>query len=429
MLLIVLVPPKTCGAVEVRNVRILASNHLFGKNHNLHPLKRNYWVLLLCLTGGCCSSEKQGNARSAILLHPSAREERTTFYPELISDDSNAKIKYFSLLCLDTSKWSQGRSKEFFDGIRIALDPGHIGGDNAMLEIEEKHMRLKDLSGKMLTFEEADLNLATALLLSDKLDSAGYHVFLTREEAGLTAFGKTYEAWLEEDFVHVIDSLYDHGTLSPNRYQFLRDNRDKPKVIFHAFFKNYELRQRQAVINNFNPNLTIVIHYNVHAAGRLESTDDYYYPTGENYHMAFVPGAFMAGELETDEAINDFIFLLHTDILKESIDLSSKILQELEKRTSVAPVGREFERRYPFTNCVFTGKKGVYARNLAMTRFTKAPICFIELLCQDNLQEARLLADTSVSIGPITSSPRVQAMADALYHGISRYCGTAIESN
>ncbi len=388
----------------------------------------SYFFLMLFV--GCFSTTGEHSGKQNYLIHPDTKSQILVCKRELRIVKSNEE-KIFPLR--ETDQVSQDNSSQIVlvpsRSRRIALDPGHIGGDNAMLEIEEKHMRLKDLSGKMLTFEEADLNLATALLLSDKLDSAGYHVFLTREEAGLTAFGKTYEAWLEEDFVHVIDSLYDHGTLSPNRYQFLRDNRDKPKVIFHAFFKNYELRQRQAVINNFNPNLTIVIHYNVHAAGRLESTDDYYYPTEENYHMAFVPGAFMAGELETDEAINDFIFLLHTDILKESIDLSSKILQELEKRTSVAPVGREFERRYPFTNCVFTGKKGVYARNLAMTRFTKAPICFIELLCQDNLQEARLLADTSVSIGPITSSPRVQAMADALYHGISRYCGTTIESN
>ena len=313
--------------------------------------------------------------------------------------------------------------------MRIAIDPGHIGGNAVMQEIEEKHVRLKDLEGNILAFEEADLSLATALLLSRKLRLSGFEVYLTRTKPGLTAFGKTYRAWLEEDFARVIDSLYRGGSLSPGRYQYLMDNRSQPKVIFHSFFKNHELSQRQTLVNLFDPDLTIVIHYNVHAAGRLDSGSDYHQPTKENYHLAFVPGAFMAGELETDEAIDDFLFLWTSSIIEESIDLSDRILQELEKGTGISPVGREFEDRYPFTHCVFTGTPGVYARNLAMTRFTKAPICFIELLCQDNLSEAQLLADTSLMIGPIKSSPRVREIADALYHGIMNYCMSKSEAN
>ena len=313
--------------------------------------------------------------------------------------------------------------------MRIAIDPGHIGGNAVMQEIEEKHVRLKDLEGNILAFEEADLSLATALLLSRKLRLSGFEVYLTRTKPGLTAFGKTYRAWLEEDFARVVDSLYRGGSLSPGRYQYLKDNRSQPKVIFHSFFKNHELSQRQTLVNLFDPDLTIVIHYNVHAAGRLDSGSDYHQPTKENYHMAFVPGAFMTGELEKDEDIEDFLFLMNSNILEESIDLSEKILQELKKHTGVAPVGREFEHRYPLTNCVFTGTPGVYARNLAMTRFTRAPICFIELLCQDNLQEARRLADTSLSIGPVKTSPRVKEMADALHYGIMDYTRSRVEPN
>ncbi len=315
------------------------------------------------------------------------------------------------------------------ENVRIALDPGHIGGSHEMKHIEEKSVRLKDPNGNYLSFSEADLTLGTALHLKERLRPGPYEIFMTRTRPGETSFGKTFTEWMKEDFLAALDSAYARSEISDQKYHWLQTNKDRPKVIFHSFFKNLELIKRTQIIDRFKPDLILVIHYNVHSTKRLDSPGDYLIPTKQNYHLAFVPGSFMPGEFSTTSDIESFRFLFSTTTIMESIRFSESILKSLESSTGVSVIGRKFDGIYPLTNCIYSGTPGIYSRNMVLTRLVRAPVCYIELLCQDNLDEAVVLQDTTVRVGHMNTSVRVIEVADALYQGIINYVELELNPN
>lgn len=84
-------------------------------------------------------------------------------------------------------------------GLRIALDPGHFGGNMEFAEFEKKFVKIKGrklrgFKGK-IAFNEGNRALETALLLKMRLESLGASVMLTRDEYGKGAAGLSFEEW------------------------------------------------------------------------------------------------------------------------------------------------------------------------------------------------------------------------------------------
>lgn len=86
-------------------------------------------------------------------------------------------------------------------GMRIALDPGHVGRSTNAKTMEEKYVLIHadPTNGipEEIGFCEGNLALGTALILAEKLRAAGAEVLLTREKEGLNAFGVSFETWLD----------------------------------------------------------------------------------------------------------------------------------------------------------------------------------------------------------------------------------------
>jgi N-acetylmuramoyl-L-alanine amidase len=61
---------------------------------------------------------------------------------------------------------------------------------------------------------EGMLTYATAILLKEKLEADGATVFLTRQKNGYTAFGKTFDDWLKDDYKNKVEELHKSGKLS-----------------------------------------------------------------------------------------------------------------------------------------------------------------------------------------------------------------------
>jgi N-acetylmuramoyl-L-alanine amidase len=158
----------------------------------------------------------------------------------------------------------QNASAKKLEGIRIALDPGHIANDFKMGDLEKKHLIIKgDLNNRIkdsIEIAEGILTFATAQLLKEKLEKEGAIVFLTRT-ADKCAFGKTFYEWKEYDFKNTVESLFKMGVLKSSQRQYFLSPKAKDRDVFRVIFRDLELAKRVELINTFKPDYTVTVSY------------------------------------------------------------------------------------------------------------------------------------------------------------------------
>lgn len=285
-------------------------------------------------------------------------------------------------------------------GARIALDPGHFGG--AFAELEERCVKVAAAHTKNnqdIYLAEGDLTYLTALELKNLLEAEGALVFISREGRGKGAIKEDFFEWKKR-----------HPDLSD-------DNLSK---IFRTYYNREDLRKRAEKINDFSPDITLIIHYNTHQvqAGT--------FLTKSNYNLAFIPGAFGPEELKKQEDRYEFLRLLLTDAVEESLELSRCIVQEFYCHLNVPLITAKDTTSYIEKVCLFQ-EPGIYCRNLALTRLIHSPLCYGESLVQNNEEEVYRLALQDSYIGQIPCSSRIQQVAKAYFEGIKRYFNTNVQ--
>lgn len=330
-------------------------------------------------------------------------------------------------LMLSISKFFLPKDKKkstigILSGIKITLDPGHIAGNIETARMEKKWVEMKANPVKgikePIQLIEGNLTLATAKILKKKLEAQGATVMLTRDAPGISTFGIAFEKWKDSLFISAVDSAYKRGDISFEEKNFLLTKANDTE-IFRRFFLQEDLRERARKINEFKPDLTLVIHYNVD-----ETNVNWNKPTKKNFNMVFVGGSFAEDELDKPEARIDFLRLLLTDDIERSIDFSKYIIESLVKETGV-PAALDSSAIYLRDNCMKTEVNGVFCRNLALTRMVKGTLCYGESLYQDNMNECKSLskedASTPISVTGMKTSKRVEQVADAYFEGIMNY--------
>ena len=303
------------------------------------------------------------------------------------------------------------------EGIKIAIDPGHIAGNHAMALIEGKNLKFSkknypQLKKDSILIAEGILTFATAQILKAQLENDGAEVFLTRSE-NLTAFGLTYDEWLIKNKNKFLDSLFASGKISLSKKEALK--KKNKKEFFYDFFRDIDLVKRAELINKFKPDASIIIHYNVD-----EKNHNWEKPTTKNFCMAFIPGAFDAKILQTDIARTNLIRLLLSNHLSLSEKLSSLTVTEFHEKLTI-PIATKKDADYLLNNCKYASKEGVYCRNLALCRLIQSPLVYGECLYQDNLNEYEILSKTDKIYFGIKTNDRVKQVADAYYEAILNY--------
>ncbi len=304
-------------------------------------------------------------------------------------------------------------------GMRIALDPGHFAGNfkDAVLERKFIRMRGKDLGVKKdIEFYEADFTWKTAKILAKRLEAQGATVMITRKK-GKGVEGLSYRKWLKKKFISSLKNDVATGTYRQDQMDwYLNKATEKDK---YRYANKQDLIKRAEVINAFQPDLTIHIHYN--ASGKVIGKDGYYEPVSTNYAMAFTGGGFMKGELSSPMARLHFLRLLITTDLERSISFSDEVMKEHPKTVKVPLIKNKNNVRYLNKNSVYADAPGVYCRNLALTRMVMGPICFTESFLQDNANEAVLLSQKNYKEAGVKTSSRIKLVVDALETGIKEY--------
>jgi N-acetylmuramoyl-L-alanine amidase len=279
-------------------------------------------------------------------------------------------------------------------GLKIAIDPGHFGGKYALLEQRIIQLPAEE-SYPSVQFDEGTLTVLTAKILKQLLEKAESHVLLTKDKIGQGVYPQDFFEWLKE------------FKLNPSL--LLSD-------IFRTDYNPLDLLARVNKINNFHPDLTIIIYYNAHQDPLLKE----YKTTELNFNLVFVGGSFNKNELQNFRIRYEFLRLLLTSDFSNSVLLSKEILDQFINHLNIPAVKEEDKINCLLKNSIKI-EEGVYARNLALTLQIHGPICYGETLCQNNKKEALLLNEKNICIDGIWGPRRAKQVAQAYYEGIQAF--------
>lgn len=316
------------------------------------------------------------------------------------------------VICMEAVNEEESKNPNgLFYGYRIAIDAGHTAGTIEEGVVEQKFLKfnpnpnvgLKD----SIQLAEGMLTYATAALLKEKLEQEGALVFLTRPFNGSTAYGVTFDDWLKSNYKSRIQSLYPNSPERRNWFLTKATKKDKFKLIF----KDMELQKRAELINDYRPDFTVIIHYNVD-----ETNTGWTKPGTKNFSMAFIGGAFMRNDLSSREKRFEFLRMIVSTDIELSLALSESVVKSLENNLNVKAASTG-DATYLSKGCLYAGRKGVFCRNLQLTRYIHGPLVYGETLYQDNLSECLLLNLESDKLKNV----RVQQAAEAYFKGIKEY--------
>ncbi len=312
-------------------------------------------------------------------------------------------------------------------GWRIALDPGHMAGDLEFAQgVEGKAIVMApstQTNGQRIGFYESELTLATAMIIRDSLENLGAEVLLTRESPGVAAHGLDFATWKQVAFPDTLRQAVAQGKMKSAQMMWWT-SRASDAMIFRTYFNRSDLKARADMIRAFQPDVTLMIHYNVDLPNwAVTQQGRAYLPGKANYSMAFVPGAFLFGELDEVEDRVMLLRMLLTDDLEQSIQLSAAFVRQSERLTGVAPVAIDADLAYLTVSSLPAGEPGVFARNLTLTRLISGPVCYGESLCQDARSEVFRLNQRDLKIEGRWVSSRVQEVASAYVAAVREFAG------
>ena len=254
--------------------------------------------------------------------------------------------------------------KKPLSGLKIALDPGHLGGNWA--KMEERWFQVGDSK----PVQEGDLTLSVSRLLATRLRDLGAKVSFIRNTDEPTT-GKR-----PDDFRELARKiLIRNGVPQPRTDVLDSTDPEKEKTIRWQseilFYRYSEIRRRAALVNfKLHPDLVLCLHFN--AEGWGDPTNPIL--TDTNHLHLLVNGSYLAEELEFDDQRFEMIRRLLSRAYDEELPMADTIALAMSRETSLPPYA------YPTTNSTTkVGTSGyVYARNLLATRLYRCPVVYCE---------------------------------------------------
>ncbi|MEI9897226.1 MAG: hypothetical protein WDN28_26020 [Chthoniobacter sp.] len=248
-------------------------------------------------------------------------------------------------------------------GLKIALDPGHLGG--AWAKMEERYFQI----GESRPVTEGDMALRVAKMLVPKLQALGAQVSLVRDQAEPVTKERPETL---RDAARV--ELAREGVTSPREnYAGMNDPGRGSTVQAQSellFYRISEIRQRAVFVNTgLKPDLVICLHFNAEA-------------WGDPLHPEFVPrnhlhvilnGCYSAGELHFDDQRLEMLEQLLSGAFPEELAAAESIAGTLAAATKLPPYN------YTTGNAIRAADNPyIWARNLLANRLYRAPVVFLE---------------------------------------------------
>jgi hypothetical protein len=263
------------------------------------------------------------------------------------------------------------KPEKSLSGLRIALDPGHLGGKWA--KMEERWFQVDEKP----PVQEGDLVLRVSQLLAPRLKHLGAKVSFIRKNA------EPITQKRPDDFKDLARKILIKNGVPQPRGDFLDpDDPEKEQTIRWQseilFYRYSEIRQRAVLVNTkLHPDLVLCLHLNAEGWGDPKS------PTliDHNHLHLLVNGSYLQEELEFDDQRFEMIRRLLSRAYDEELPLADAVAGVMAKETQLPAY------EYPTGNAVTkVGTTGyVYARNLLATRLYRCPVVYCEPYVMNSL--------------------------------------------
>ena len=250
--------------------------------------------------------------------------------------------------------------------LRIALDPGHLGGSWA--KMEERWFKVGDTK----PVKEGDLALKVARLLAIRLKELGARVLFVRNSA------EPVTPMRPDDFKELARKiLIKNGVpqprlggavLDPNDPDKERTIRWQSEILFYRYS---EIRRRAVLVNTkLHPDIVLCLHLNAEGWGDPNN------PTliDNNHLHLLINGSYLKNELELDDERFEMVRRLLSRVYTEELPMADAVAASMAKATGLPAY------QYPTTQTTTkVGSTGyVYARNLLATRLYRCPVVYCE---------------------------------------------------
>ncbi len=258
-------------------------------------------------------------------------------------------------------------------GLRIALDPGHLGGKWARME---ERWYVMDDGGKAVT--EGDMTLLVAQLLAPRLTALGATVLPVRGTTKPTTSRrpKDFLALAKEDLA-VMGLTEPEKTYAPEAPPAER----RKTLQWHQeryFYRLSEIRARARKVNQqLKPDVVLCLHFNAEAWG--DPSEPAFVP--RNHLHFLINGAYNMAEMAREDERHQLLMRLLQGTHAEERALAKVMATHMARVTQLPAY-------HYTTNNVKRPLKNpyIYARNLLANRLFECPVLYFEpyvMNCED----------------------------------------------
>ena len=295
-------------------------------------------------------------------------------------------------------------------GLKIALDPGHLGGDWA--KMEERWYQI----GESRPITEGDMTLRVAKMIAPKLKALGAEVSFVRDAAGPVTHDRPETL---RDAARAELAL--EGIADPREtYNSMNDPDRANTVQAHSellFYRSDEIRQRAVLVNTqLRPDLVVCLHFNAEGWGDPQRPD--FVP--RNHLHVIINGCYSGGELHFDDQRFEMLLKLLGGTFSEALAVSEKVADALATATKLPPY------EYTTGTAIHVSENPyIWARNLLANRTYDTPVIFLEpYVMNSELVWERVQAgdyDGEQMIGGEKRRSIYREYADAVVDGLREY--------
>lgn len=248
-------------------------------------------------------------------------------------------------------------SSKPLEGIRIAVDPGHIGGK--WVTWDDRHFKV---GRDTLSVNEGEMTLKVAKILERDLTLLGAEVILTRSSNNPVTTER-------------IDTLQDEAISYLKQRKVVPSSGLIASTAKKMFAISSEIRSRGDLVNDsIQPDLALCLHFNASPAKSRRPA----FRTPNHLHL-LINGCYSRGEIAEDDTRFEMIMRIVQRVYYEELDLSDEISRTMQKETRLPAF------HYDGTNGMAVNDNDlVWARNLLANRVFFCPVVFFEPFCMNH---------------------------------------------
>lgn len=249
-------------------------------------------------------------------------------------------------------------------GLKVAIDPGHIGGEWA--QMEERWFAIDQAE----PVKEGEMTLRVAKILAPRLEALGAKVSLVRNAREPVA--KTRPS----DFLPLAKAdLLSAGIFSPSPHYFPETPAAERRqtLQWHQeryFYRTSEIRARADRVNkSIQPDLVLCLHFNADSWGDPDQPQ----LVEKNHLHLLINGGYSMEELVHHDERFEMLLKLLQGIADEERPLADAVSAKMAQATQLPAFDYQ-------TNNVTRPSKNpyVYGRNLLANRLYECPVIYLE---------------------------------------------------